>query len=101
MGMEPIDKIFSRIDLTNISENISKTKIETDKGQNIDCKICENFRWILSENKVREPCQCQEQLWGTNTKIRIVKIDLVITLIYVIYSILSIPWKNHIGTNML
>lgn len=73
MGMEPIDKIFSRIDLTNISENISKTNIETDKGQNIDCKICENFRWILSENKVREPCQCQEQLWGTNTKIRIQK----------------------------
>ena len=73
MGMEPIDKIFSRIDLTNISENISTTNIETDKEQNIDCKICENFRWILSENKVREPCQCQEQLWGTNTKIRIQK----------------------------
>ena len=72
MGMEPLDKIFSKIDFNNIKENTSKTLSETDNQQD-NCKICQNTRWILSENNKTEPCICQENVWGTNTKIRIEK----------------------------
>ena len=72
MGMEPLDKIFSKIDFNNIKENTSKILSETDKQQD-NCKICQNTRWILSENIKTEPCICQENVWGTNTKIRIEK----------------------------
>ena len=70
MGMEPLDKIFSKIDFNNIKENTSKTLSETDNQQD-NCKICQNTRWILSENNKTEPCICQENVWGTTLPLKL------------------------------